>query len=168
SPAIDFPPTYKRFEEEQLMKKFVVSLAAGAFTLALCGVAIAQETTTTTVTKTPTTVTKTVQHPDGSYTVIEYPVGKETIVTLDPVALKGAGGTATILRDDTGTRIKINMTGIPKEVTTLNLYAVDPAGAVTSLGPVVIADGAGSFSGTTPLSKFMIVASPEAALTTYE
>lgn len=150
------------------MKNFVVSLAAGAFTLALCGVAIAQETTTTTVTKTPTTVTKTVQHPDGSYTVIEYPVGKETIVTLDPVTLKGSGGTATILRDDSGTRIKINMTGIPKEVTAVNLYAIDPAGAITSLGPVVVADGVGSFAGTTPLSKFMIVASPEAALTTYD
>jgi len=151
------------------MRRYVISsLAAGALALAACGVAFAQETTTTTVTKTPTTVTKTVQHPDGTYTVIEYPVGKETVVTLDPVALKGAGGTATILRDDNGTRIKINMTGIPKEVTTLNLYAVDPAGTVTSLGPVVIADGAGSFSGTTPLSKFMIVASPEAALTTYD
>ena len=151
------------------MKKFVVSsLAAGAFTLALCGVAIAQETTTTTVTKTPTTVTKTVQHPDGSFTVVEYPVGKETIVTLDPIALKGAGGTATILRDDAGTRIKINMTGVPKEVTAVNLYAIDPAGAITSLGPVVLADGVGSFSGTTPLSKFMIVAAPETTLTTYD
>src|SRR4030095_5607877 len=105
SPATDYSPDISRYEEEQLMKKFVVSLAAGAFTLALCGAAIAQETTTTTVTKTPTTVTKTVQHPDGSFTVIEYPVGKETIVTLDPVALKGAGGTATILRDDKGTQI---------------------------------------------------------------
>ena len=151
------------------MKKFVVSsLAAGVFSVALCGVAIAQETTTTTVTKTPTTVTKTVQHPDGSYTVIEYPVGKETIVTLDPVALKGAGGTATILRDDTGTRIKVNLTNVPKEVSAVNLFAIDPAGAITPLGPVVIADGAGAFAGTTPLSKFMIVASPESTLTTYD
>lgn len=151
------------------MKNFVVSsLAAGAFSLALCGAAIAQETTTTTVTKTPTTVTKTVQHPDGSYTVVEYPVGKETVVTLDPVALKGAGGTATILRDDTGTRIQINMTGVPKEVTAVNLYAIDPGGAITTLGPVVLADGVGSFAGTTPLSKFMIVAAPESTLTTYD
>lgn len=151
------------------MKKYVLgTLAAGALSLAACGAVLAQETTTTTITKTPTTVTKTVQHPDGTYTVIEYPVGKETLVTLDPVALKGAGGTATILRDDNGTRIKINMTGIPKEVTAVNLYAVDPTGAVTSLGPVVLADGVGSFSGTTPLSKFMIVASPESTLTAYD
>ena len=147
------------------MKNYVLgTLAAGALSLAACGAVLAQETTTTTITKTPTTVTKTVQHPDGSYTVIEYPVGKETLVTLDPVTLKGASGTATILRDDKGTLVKINMTGIPKEVTAVNLYAVDPTGAVTSLGPVVIADGAGSFAGTTPLSKFMIVASPEKRL----
>ena len=150
------------------MKKFVVSLAAGVFSLALGGAAIAQETTTTTVTKTPTTVTKTTQHPDGSYTIVEYPVGKETIVTLDPVALKGAGGTATILRDDAGTRIKVNLTGVPKEVTTVNLYAIDPTGAITTLGPVVLADGVGSFAGTTPLSKFMIVAAPESTLTAYD
>ena len=129
---------------------------------------VTTQPTTTTVTQTPTTVTKTVQNPDGTFTIIEYPVGKETIVTLDPVALKDAGGTATILRDDTGTKIKINMTGIPKDVTTLNLYAVDPAGAVTSLGPVVVADGVGSFTATTPLSKFMLVASPEATLTSYD
>jgi hypothetical protein len=151
-----------------LMRKVIGSFAAVALSLAACGAALAQETTTTTVTKTPTTVTKTVQNPDGTYTVVEYPVGKETIVTLDPIALKNAGGTATILRDDNGTRIKINMTGIPKEVTALNLYTIDHEGVVTSLGPVVIADGLGSFSGTTTLSKFMIVASPEATLATYD
>ena len=152
------------------MRKYVMgALVTVALGLAAYGSVLAQETTTTTTVKqTPTTVTKTVQHPDGTYTIIEYPIGKETIVTLDPIALKGAGGTATILRDDTGTRIKINMTGIPKDVTAVNLYAVDPTGAVTSLGPVVLADGMGTFSGTTPLSKFMIVASPESTLATYD
>ena len=176
------------------MKKYVMgALAAGAMSLAIGGSALGQQptaspipqtptvtpqapvtvttqtpTTTTTVTQTPTTVTKTTQNADGTFTVIEYPVGKETIVTLDPIALKEAGGTATILRDDTGTRIKVNLTGVPKDVTALNLYAVDPAGAVTSLGPIVIADGMGSFAGTTPLNKFMLVASPEATLTTYD
>lgn len=149
------------------MRKYVMgSLVAVALSVALCGSALAQ--TTTTVTQTPTTVTKTVQHPDGTFTVIEYPVGKETIVTLNPVAIQGAAGTATILRDDTGTRIKVNMTGLPKDVTAINLYAVDPTGAVTNLGPVVLADGLGTFTGTTPLSKFMIVASPEATLTAYD
>lgn len=149
------------------MRKYVMgSLMVAASIFAVSGSALAQ--TTTTVTQTPTTVTKTVQHQDGTYTIIEYPVGKETIVTLNPVTIPGAAGTATILRDDTGTRIKVNMTGLPKEVTTLNLYAVDPAGAVTTLGPIVVSDGLGTFTGTTPLSKFMIVASPEAALAAYD
>ncbi len=80
--------------------------------------------TTTIVTQTPTKITKTVQHPDGTFTVIEYPVGKETIVTLNPVTITGATGNATILRDTDGTRIKLNLTGLPKDVTNLNLYAV--------------------------------------------
>lgn len=122
----------------------------------------------TITTQTQTTVTKTVQHPDGTYTVIEYPVGKETIVTLDPVTLTGAEGTATILRDDNGTRIRLNLKGVPKEVTALTLYAVDPTGAVSALGPVAITDGIGSFTTTTPLNKFMLVASPEATLMAYE
>ncbi len=151
------------------MKKFVISaLVTGALGLGLSGLAVAQEPTTTTITKTPTTVTKTIQHADGTYTVIEYPVGKETIVTLDPIALQNAGGTATILRDDDGTRIKVNLTGVPKDVTGLNIYAIDPEGAVTSLGPVVLADGTGTFTTTTPLNKFMLVASPEATLTAYD
>ena len=149
------------------MRKYVMgSLMVAALIVAVCGSALAQ--TTTTVTQTPTTVTKTVQHQDGTYTVIEYPVGKETIVTLNPVTIPGAAGTATILRDDTGTQIKVNMTGLPKDVTTLNLYAVDHAGAVTTLGPIVVTDGLGTFTGATPLSKFMIVASPEATLATYD
>jgi len=176
-------PTHIRMQEDdKSMKNYAIgALAAGALGLAMSGSALAQQPTTTpipqtptattpatTVTQTPTTVTKTVQNPDGTFTVIEYPVGKETIVMLNPVAIKDAvPGTATILRDDTGTKIKINMTGIPKEVTTLNIFAVDPTGAVTSLGPVVIADGTGSFTATTPLNKFMLVASPE-TLTTYD
>jgi anti-sigma-K factor RskA len=151
--------------------KFTV-LAATIFCLStaalVTGQTQPQQPTTTTVTQTPTTVTKTVQHPDGTYTIIEYPVGKETIVTLDPVSLTGASGTATILRDDTGTRIRLNLKGVPKEVTTLNLYAVDANGAVTSLGPIAITDGLGSFTTTTPLNQFMLVASPEASLMAYQ
>lgn len=163
-------PNHRAKEENEPMKNYVIgTLAVGALSLAVSGTALAQQpTTTTTVTQTPTTVTKTIQHPDGTYTIIEYPVGKETIVTLDPVALKEAGGTATIIRDDGGTRIKINLTGIPKDVTGLNIYAVDPDGVVTLLGPAVIADGAGSFVATTPLNRFMLVASPEATLTAYD
>lgn len=149
------------------MSKRISLLAAAALLIFSTAALIAAQTTTTT-TVTPTTVTKTVQNADGTYTVIEYPVGKETIVNLDPVTLTGAKGVATILRDDDGTRIKLNLTGVPNTVTALNLYAVDPAGAITSLGPITVTNGLGTFEATTPLNRFMLVASPETALTTYD
>ena len=131
-------------------------------TLALASIALAQTTTTTTTAKTA------VQNPDGTYTIIEYPVKKEVTLNLTPVNVTGAKGVATILRDDDGTRIKVNLTEVPAEVTTLNLYAVDDKGVVTSLGPVAIANGTGTLAATTPLSKFMLVASPEPSLTAYD
>ena len=143
------------------MNKHVSSvLAAAILTLALSALAFAQTTTTT--------VTKTVQNPDGTYTVIEYPAKKEITLTLNPVTIQKAKGVATILRDDDGTRIKLNLTDVPADVTALTLYAVDDTGAITALGPVTINNGVGTFSATTPLSKFMLVASPETALTAYD
>src|SRR6185295_13583718 len=136
------------------MRKHVLSVwGAVVLTLALAAIALAQTTT----------VTKTVQNPDGTYTIIEYPVKKE--VTLN---LTGAKGVATILRDDDGTRIKLNLTEVPADMTTLTLYAVDDKGVVTALGPVAITNGAGTLAATTPLSKFMLFASPEPSLTAYD
>jgi len=128
----------------------------------------AAQTTTTTVTQTPTTVTKTVQNADGSYTVIEYPVGKEVQLTLTPVGLVKSKAVGTILRDDNGTRVVLNVTDVPADVTAMNVYAVDDTGVVTSLGPVVLANGTGKFTTTTPLSKFMLIAAPEEGLTAYD
>ena len=113
------------------------------------------------------TKVKTVQNADGTYTIVEYPVGKETIVNLNPIGLSGAKGQATILRAADGTTIKVNLSGLPTEATAVNLYAVDPTGAVTMLGPVEIANGAGMFTISIPLTKFMLVASPEANLSAY-
>jgi len=121
----------------------------------------AQPTTTT------TTVAKAVQNPDGTYTIIEYPVGKEVAVTLNPISITGATGVATVLRDPTGTTIKLNLKGLPGDLTALNLYAVDPTGAAVLLGPIAINNGVGDFTTTTPLNKFMIVASPDADLARY-
>jgi hypothetical protein len=132
-------------------------LAAIVLTLALAAVALAQ-----------TTATKTVQNPDGTYTIIEYPVKKEVTLTLTPVNITGANGVATILRDDTGTRIKLNLTNVPADVSALTLYAVDDKGVITALGPVTISNGIGTLAATTPLSRFMLVASPEPALTAYD
>lgn len=143
------------------------SIVAAAVIFSSASYAAAQ-TTTTTITQNPTTVTKTVQHPDGTFTVIEYPVKKEVKLTLNPVTLTGATGVATILRDDDGTRIQLNLTGVPRDVTGLNLYAVDPAGVVTLLGPINVTDGLGTMTTVTPLDKFMLIASPEASLTSYD
>src|SRR6266850_3719051 len=118
------------------MKKHALSVFA-AVILGLATTALALGQTTT------TTVTKTVQNPDGTYTVIEYPAHKEVIVNLSPVSITGAKGVATILRDDDGTKIKLNLTNVPADVTALTLYAVDDTGAVTALGPVAITNGTG-------------------------
>jgi len=107
------------------------------------------------------TVTRTVQNPDGSYSIIEYPVGKEVAVSLDPISLPGATGTMTVLRDTSGTTIKVNLQGLPSDVSSLNLYAVDADGAATLIGPVPISNGNGVLSTTAQLDKFMLVASPD-------
>jgi len=143
------------------------SLLAAPLLILSTVVLVAGQTPTQTQTTT-TTVTKTVQNEDGTYTVIEYPVGKEVKINLTPVSVPGATGIATILRDPTGTQIKLNLTGLPADLKTLNLYAVDNNGAVTLLGPVTVAQGGlGTLEATTALNKFMLVASPEANLTAY-
>ena len=145
-----------------MSKRLIGVLGATLLLISLAAVA-ASQVQTTTVTKVQTT-----QNPDGTYTIIEYPVGKETIVTLNPVGLTGATGEATILRDPSGTTIKLNLTSLPAEVTAMNVYAVDPSGALALLGPVEVTNGVGTFTTTTPLSKFMLITSPEAALTAYD
>jgi len=145
------------------MSKHVLSvLGAATLTLALAAIALAQTTTTTVTQKTA------VQNPDGTYTIIEYPVKKEVTVNLTPINVTGAKGVATILRDDDGTRIKLNLTDVPADLTAMTLYAVDDKGVVTALGPVAITNGTGTLAATTPLSRFMLVASPEPALTAYD
>jgi hypothetical protein len=148
------------------MSKLLIRVLGTALLLSsLAAVASAQTPTTTTTTT--TTKTQAIQNSDGTYTIVEYPVGKETVVTLNPVGLSGSSGTATILRAADGTTIKVNLTKLPTEATAVNLYAIDPAGAVTLLGPVAVANGAGTFTSTTPLTKFMLVASPDDTLSAY-
>jgi hypothetical protein len=143
------------------MSKHVLRVVGAALlTLALAAIALAQTTTTT--------VKKAVQNPDGTYTIIEYPVKKEVQVNLTPINVTGATGVATILRDDDGTRIKLNLTDVPADLTAMTLYAVDDKGVVTALGPIAITNGTGTLAATTPLSRFMLVASPEPALTAYD
>jgi hypothetical protein len=147
------------------MRKSLIAILGVTLLVSLVAVTAinAQTTQTTTVTK-----VQTVQNADGTYTIVEYPVGKETVVTLNPIGIAGATGTATILRDANGSTIKLNLTSLPADLAALNLYAVDPTGVVTTLGPVEIANGLGTFTTTTPLTRFMLVASPEATLTAYD
>ncbi|HEV2714609.1 MAG TPA: hypothetical protein VGU64_05050, partial [Terriglobales bacterium] len=145
-----------------MSKSLTAVLGATLLIVSLAVVAVSQVQTTT-VTK-----TQAIQNPDGTYTIVEYPVGKETIVTLNPIGITGATGQATILRAADGTTIKVNVMSLPADLTALNLYAVDPTGAVNLLGPVEITNGVGTFTTTVPLSKFMLFASPEAALTAYD
>lgn len=142
-----------------MKRKGLSVVAAAVLGLATAAFALGQTTTT---------VTKTVQNPDGTYTVIEYPAKKEVKINLTPVNITGATGVATILRDDDGTRIKLNLANVPADVSALTLYAVDDTGALTAIGPVTISNGAGTFEGATPLTKFMLVASPQPSLTAYD
>ena len=144
------------------MSKRLITILGAATLLFTLAVVATSQVPTTTVTKTQVT-----QNPDGTYTIVEYPVGKETIVTLSPVGLSGATGTATILRSPDNTIIKLNLTSLPKEVTSMNAYAVDPDGVVVPLGPIEIANGTGTFTTSAPLTKFMLIASAEDAITAY-
>jgi len=140
-------------------------LGATLLLLSLAAFAVGQTPTTTTTTT--TTKTAAIQNPDGTYTIVEYPVGKETVVTLNPIGLTGATGTATILRAADGTTIKVNLASLPAEVKSMNVYAVDPTGAITLLGMIEPANGAGTFTTMAPLTKFMLITSPETDLTAY-
>jgi hypothetical protein len=118
-----------------------------------------------------TTVTKkqVITNPDGSYTVIEYPVGKEVKVNLLPSAtLKGGKGWATITRSADGTKVSINVSGVPADATSYYAYAIDPTGTPTLLGPITFTNGTGTAEFTTPMSQFMMVLSPTEGLTTYD
>src|ERR1041384_1570764 len=143
------------------MNKHLLSLAAGlVLALSLAGLAAAQTTTVTTQT------TKTIQNPDGTYTVIQYPADKEVRVTLAPgTVIPTAKVYAKILRHGNMTTVNLDLSDITGDTSNYNVYAVDPAGKFTLLGPVTIANGVATQTFTTPMDKFMLVLSPEANLT---
>ncbi|HYY94784.1 MAG TPA: hypothetical protein VE713_09725 [Pyrinomonadaceae bacterium] len=145
-----------------MSKRLLYLAGCCALLAALASVSFAQTTTVT------TTQTQAVQNPDGTWTVVEYPTGKEVVVDLTPgTTFVNAKGHAKIIRMADGTKIALDLSGLPADATALNLYAVDPFGKVTSLGPVTIANGVATQTFTTPMDKFMLVLSPEANLTTY-
>jgi len=153
------------------MSRRLFSVLGGlVLSLATVNAVLAQETQPTTTTPTTTTTVTTtqttaVQNADGSWTVVEYPVDKEVTVNLTPSNIANATGRAVIHRMADGTMVKLDLAGLPNDLSTLNLYAVDPLNKVTLLGPVTVANGAATLSTRTPLDKFMLVLSPEGNLT---
>jgi hypothetical protein len=148
---------------------------AAALVFAAAGAAFAQEPQptqptqpqqqTTTVT---TQTTQAVQNPDGTWTVIQYPTGKEVVVDFTPSqTFSTAKGRARIIRAADGTQIALDLSGLPADAAAMNLYAVDPFGKVTMIGPVTLTNGVAQQTYTTPLDRFMLVLSPEANLTEY-
>ena len=136
-------------------------VGAVALSFSLTGLLHAQTTTTTT-----TTTKQVVQNPDGTYTVIEYPVGKEITVDLMPMNMQGAKGMARVMRAGDGTTVAVDLSGLPADASSYYVYAVDPTGAVTLLGPTTVSNGMGKATFTTPMNQFMLVLSPKEGLTT--
>jgi hypothetical protein len=86
----------------------------------------------------PTTARTVVENPDGTYTVIEYPLDKETVVNLVPVVKDSTSkGTATVLRTADGTKVIVNVNDLAANSPDIYAYAVDANGRTSFLGPVV-------------------------------
>lgn len=103
---------------------------------------------------------------DESWTVIEYPEGREVVVELRPTTLiPSAKGTARVMRTGDETTVNLEVTGLTGDASTHQVYVIDSLGNATLLGALTIADGAGSLSAKTALSKLMLVVSPDADLT---
>lgn len=131
---------------------------ASILVLGLVSVAFAQDVTV--VKK-----TEVVQNADGSYTVIEYPVGKEVMINLTPVTtVTGSTGVARVMRAADGTKVWFDLSGVPATTSTMYAYAVDPAGVPTLLGPIMVEGGLAKAEFATPMNQFMLVVSPNESL----
>src|ERR1043165_3864540 len=119
-----------------MSKRLLYLAGCCALLAALASVSFAQTTTAT------TTQTQAVQNADGSWTVIQYPTGKEVVVDFTPsTTYSTAHGRARLVHMADGTKIALDLSGLPADATAMNLYAVDPFGKVTALGPVTISNG---------------------------
>jgi len=146
-----------------MSKRLLCILGGVVLSFATVSVTLAQTQTTTTT----TTQTTAVQNADGSWSVVEYPVDKEVTVNLTPNGIANATGRAIIHRMADGTAINLNLAGLANDVSSLNLYAVDPMGKATLLGPISISNGTATYNTVTPMDRFMLVLSPDSDITTY-
>ena len=152
--------------------------AAGALALGLAPAAFAQapqnpqpaqpQQPTQTQTTVTTQTTQAVQNSDGSWSVVQFPANKEVFVDFTPApTFSTAKGRAKVMRMSDHTMVSLDLSGLPADATSMNLYAVDPLGKVTLLGPVAFNNGVTTQSFQTPLDRFMLVLSPDANLTAY-
>jgi hypothetical protein len=151
-----------------MSRRLINFACACALVFAAAGACLAQDTQPAPTTTVTTQTTQAVQNPDGTWTVIQNPADKEVIVDFAPApTFSTAKGRARILRAADGTKIALDLSGLPADAAAMNLYAVDPFGKVTALGPVTFTNGIAQQTYTTPLDRFMLVLSPDANLTTY-
>src|SRR5919112_5771528 len=98
-----------------IMSKRLLSIA-GSVALAFASAAVASAQDTKTTTTTTTQVTKTTQNPDGTYTIVQYPVDKEVTVELTPAqTLTGARGLAKVMRHGDMTTITLDVSSLPAD-----------------------------------------------------
>ena len=125
---------------------------ASALVVALASIALAQDTVVT-------------KNSDGTYTVVQYPVGKEVTVNLMPAGTFTGKGIARVMRSSNGTKVTFDLNGLPTTTSSYYAYAVDPSGNPTLLGPLTVTNGVATADFMTPMDKFMIVLSPNEGLT---
>jgi len=130
----------------------IKTLFASALVVALASIALAQNTVVT-------------KNADGTYSVIEYPIGKEVRVNLLPSGTFAGKGYARVVRSADGTKVYFDLNGLPSATSSYYAYAVDPTGTPTLLGPLTVTDGVSTAEFTTPMDKFMLVLSPTEGLT---
>lgn len=101
------------------------------------------------------------------WTVVEYPQDKEVVVELLPTSLlPNAGGKAKVLRAQNETTIVLEVTNAGDD--TYHLYAVDSLGNASLLAEARFSAENSSISAKTPLSRFMLILSPDSDLTGIE
>jgi hypothetical protein len=151
-----------------MSRRLINFACAVALVFAAAGACVAQDTQPAPTTTVTTQTTQAVQNPDGTWTVIQYPADKEVVVDFTPApTFSTAKGRARIIRAADGTKIALDLSGLPADAAAMNLYAVDPFGKVTMIGPVTFTNGIAQQTYTTPLDRFMLVLSPEANMTEY-
>lgn len=128
------------------------TIFASVFVLGTASLALAQGTVVT-------------KNADGTYSVIEYPVGKDVTVHLLPSGSITGKGIARVIRSADGTKVHFDLNGVPSTITSYYAYAVDPSGTPTLLGPITFTNGLATADFTTPMDQFELVLSPTEGLT---